>query len=137
LKGGRERVVSVCVCDCDCDRDRDRDHRGVAAVAVVAAARQWHTGEDKEYQELPRSRKRFDLMEMLKMAMLTLFPLSPLPCPSLHLPLHLPLPPSLLRPSKPLLLVVIPLFTLLFPNLNMNITDPRLIHSFLPPHFHA
>jgi len=42
---------------------------------------------------------------------------------------HLPHPPSLLRPSKPLLLVVIPLFTSLSPNLNLTITDPRLINS--------
>lgn len=86
---------------------------------------QWHTGEDTEYPELPPSRKRFIQIMMMPMIQL-LFHLCPLPFPSLHLPL-IPHPPLLLRPSKPLLLVVIPLFLLLSPNLNnmINIRDPR------------
>lgn len=134
FKGGME-APDTCVLDLKWERvgynelKVGRDRVGcflieIVAVAVVWWWRQWHTGEDTEYPELPPSRKRFIQIMMMPMIQL-LFHLCPLPFPSLHLPL-IPHPPLLLRPSKPLLLVVIPLFLLLFPNLNMiNITDQR------------
>ena len=100
---------------------------------------QWRTGEDRECPGLPPSRRSFicshhriRLKMQLQPVTLLIQQLCPLPIPLLQPPplLH---PPSLLRPSKPLPLVVIPLFPSLFPNLplSLNIRDRRF---FCYPH---